>query len=131
MLSLFQYDWHGNIAEVIEVPNAEFAQSWPGWTKANQRINVETEWYDMMTGEIKPRSPWEPQVNKTTINADGVDELIISGLPVGTQVAFGTNKYTVNDGEFVLTTVAHGTGYVRIVPPGKQIRTVVFNALEL
>ena len=131
MLSLFQYDWSGNITEVIEVPNAEFARNWPGWAQANQRIDVETEWYDMGTVGIKPRAPWEPTLNKTTINADGVDELIISGLPVGTQVAFGTNKYTVNDGEFVLTTVAHGTGYVRIVPPGKQIRTVVFNALEL
>lgn len=131
MLSLFQYDWSGNITEVIEVPNAEFARSWPGWSIANQRIDIGADWYDMVTGEIKPRTPWEPVVNKTSINADGADELIISGLPVGTQVTFGTQKYTVNDGEFVLTSVAHGTGYVRIVPPGKHIKVVVFNALEL
>lgn len=131
MITLCQYDWSGNITEILQVPNEEMSRQWPGYAVVRRPVDIHNDWFDIEAGEVRPRQPWEPQVNKTAINADGVDELIVSGLPVGTQVSFGPNKYTVNDGEFVLTTVAHGTGYVRIVPPGKQIRTVVFNALEL
>lgn len=131
MVTLCQYDWSGNITEILQVPNEEMSRQWPGYVSVRRPVDIHNDWFDIESGEVRPRQPWEPQVNKTTINADGVDELIVSGLPVGTKVSFGTNKYTVNDGEFVLTTEAHGTGYVRIVPPGKQIRTVVFNALEL
>lgn len=130
MITLFKYDWSGNIEEVIQVPNDEIAKNWPGYSRAGRPIDIHNEWFDMIAQEIRPREPWEPVINKTDINADGNDDLIISGLPVGTQVFWDGVQYVVNDGEFILTTVDWGVGHIRIVPPGKQIRTVVFNAIE-
>lgn len=47
-------------------------------------------------------------ISKTTMQADGVDAVVISGLPAGCIVSCSCTGYTVEDGEFEFAVTAPG-----------------------
>jgi len=60
-------------------------------------------------------------INKTTILADGVDEAIITNIPVGTTLyALEDGAVTVDDGEFIITSAVKKTIVVVAVSTGYE-----------
>ena len=74
--------------------------------------NMETDYVDITLDppEIKPRLPFPGTQNKTSILADGLDEWIVSSLPVGSVVTWPDGEVTtINDGTLEFTVDLAGT----------------------
>jgi len=65
--------------------------------------NDVTQYVDTVTWEVKDKPPLPAVLSKTTLAADGVDSITVSGLPVPCQVVLDKVQYEVPDGEFEFT----------------------------
>ena len=65
------------------------------------------ELYYVMGGIPVPRPTFTPQ--KTELLADGVDETVVTGLPIPFIVDIDGEEYTVDDGSFEFSTTFPGT----------------------
>lgn len=69
-----------------------------------------TQYVNLTSEEVENRPPLSLVANKTTINADGLDEWIITGVPIGASVTWPDGVVTtVDDGEIVFTVDVVGT----------------------
>lgn len=74
-------------------------------------------YFDFSAGAPKLKPEMGVSANKTTVQADGVDSVVISGLPtqdpngqpIEVRVGIGSDVYAVTDGVFEFTVDAPGT----------------------
>ncbi|CAO3445707.1 hypothetical protein [Azospirillum argentinense] len=87
----------------------------PNWKRmADVQLDSLTQWIDPATEEVRERPMMVLEVSKTTIQPDGVDESIISGIPEGATVIAGNKRYTVTGGQLAFTSIHAGTYRLRI-----------------
>jgi len=65
--------------------------------------NDVTQYVDLDTGEITDKAQMPAVIDKTTLVADSVDAVNISGLPIPCLVQVEETVYQVDDGEFSTT----------------------------
>lgn len=64
----------------------------------------------VLNGTVTERQPFPFTVDKTTLTADGVDEVVVSGVPVDTSVTWPDGQTdTVTDGEVRFSVDLAGT----------------------
>lgn len=81
-----------------------------------EALNTNTHYVDVNTETSKPRPPLPVVANKSQIQADGVDELVLSGVPVGSSVIWPDGEEgVVNDGEVALSVDLAGSYVIKIV----------------
>jgi hypothetical protein len=111
------FDQLGVIKRVVDCPESmAHLQPEAGESILEGKANDVTQYVDTSTLEIKDKPALPIQVNKYQIQADEVDELIITGLPttepngntISSFVTVAGNTYEVTDGEFVFTTDVPG-----------------------
>ena len=71
-------------------------------------VTGETYYYDL-ANSLVPRPEITAALNKASMFADGLDSIIISGLPVPCELEIEEVTYDVPDGDFEFTTTLAGT----------------------
>jgi hypothetical protein len=63
---------------------------------------VDTDHY-VSQGEILPRPVMPIQCDKTTVRADGVDSITLTGIPIGADITLGDQQTTALDPQIIIT----------------------------
>lgn len=71
------------------------------WIEITDRVSPDD--YYVSAGVLTAKTSLTATWNKTAIDADGVDEAVLSTLPNPTTVVVDTTKFTVTDGSFELS----------------------------
>ena len=121
------YDLAGNIKAVYSCPAELYLQQEPhvgeaGHVVVPDGLNVADHYLDVDTLEFIPKGTMSLQVNKTAVSADGIDEVVIRGVPAGTGVLVlgslaGPVEGVVDDGVVELVFDAPGNYMVRLFHP--------------
>ncbi len=78
-------------------------QNIEGLTRLDVVGNRKTDYVDLDTLEIKPKTTFNLTLNKTTIDADGIDTITSNNVPLGTVLLFDGEKYIIDDRELGIT----------------------------
>ncbi len=100
-----------------------------GETAIEGRASDVTEYFDIVEGVIKSRPVIEATMSKTEIVADGVDELVISPLPIPTTVRVQGNEVIVMDGSLEFSTSLAGPLDFRLDAFPYQDKTLIGRAV--
>jgi hypothetical protein len=100
----------GAISSKISGPDSQFAAetSNEGFIEDTIGIDIEKYYVDLNTVTLLERQKLNLSINKTSINSDGIDKIIISNIPVGSQVRILTDNLTINDSIFEFTSDIKG-----------------------
>lgn len=79
--------------------------------------NIVSELYYVESGEILEKGLLQVSWNKTSILANGVDEAILSNLPIPCTVYVDTDEYRVLDGSFEFSSEFKGFYSIKVVHP--------------
>lgn len=101
------YDDTGQITRVVR-DTPEGVKAWgepylPVSDRVDDRIHY------VLDGQLVERPTLDPDVRKTEIRADGVDEAIISGLPPSITLKVDDEDVTIPDGVFAFSAIEKGT----------------------
>ena len=104
------------MAEVL----AANGQAWviaPKIAEDGSRLMIWDLWVDVTDvargALVRPEGPWTPSAPEP-LRANGEDAFALSGLPVGSTVRVGQETYTVDDGQFELTSAVPTTVIVEV-----------------
>jgi len=104
----------------------------PGQAIYLGELNMATDYVDPVTGEPATKTLLGATVDKTSVTADGVDLVTITGLANPTKVRVtgpnGETDYQVTDGTLELSFSTPGTYRVRMFAPRRQGQWVDINA---
>ena len=104
----------GRIEGELRVPGFMAAATLALPSVYNGRVNGATHYIDPTTREPAERPDMVLTVTKTTIAADGVDEMVATGIPPGAFITLGAVREVVDDGEMVFTTVCPAVSTLRV-----------------
>jgi hypothetical protein len=112
------YDATGAIKSAITIPAGAPSQATPSGLTALTIRAVETLDKSFLLanyvtdGAVTPRTALSLTTNKTTLTANGTDEVTITGIPSGASAkitgAVSAGPETITDGELVITSTATG-----------------------
>ena len=97
------YDSDGNIYDVF-IHNLPQIFPEPGMYIKNYEgyVSGDKHYIDILTTNVMQKAVLAVNANKAEILSNGIDELILSGLP-NCKIFDGLNYHIVTDGEFVIT----------------------------
>jgi hypothetical protein len=78
------------------------------------QANDATQYIDMTTHTVSDKPQIVPVPSKITLVADGIDSIIITGLPVPCTVIFDGTRYDVPDGVFEFTVNLPGDYSIKV-----------------
>ena len=87
--------------------------------------SYKTDYVDLDTLEIKPKTIFTLIVNKLIVTADGVDNIVSTNVPAGTKLIFDGERYIIDDGIMDITLDVIGIYELRLIYP--QHITEVFD----
>jgi len=94
------------------------AKAGRGWIQKVEGTTLETSCVDLVSGALVLRSPLPTTYSNTSVPGDGVSEIVISGLPVGTSaVCFlpdGKVNVIVDDSTLEVSSDVPGIGEVQL-----------------
>lgn len=105
-----QFLWGGS------VPKYMFdIQSTDEVTAIEGVYDPDTQYVDLTTGKITDKPTLTINQNKTQIQADGVDEWVLSDLPVGSSVTWPDGEISIiDDGEIIFSVDLEGVYIFKI-----------------
>jgi len=87
-------------------------------------------YYSLDTEAIQRKQEIVFTINKTVINADGVDRAIVTGLPTDSLITCRGQDYVVSDNKVEFSTDMHGTYILTVSHPRYITLEVVIEALS-
>ena len=87
----------------------------PGQTVVEGEADLKTQMMDTGTGQVVSKPTYSVSIDKTTVLADGVDEVSITGLPVGSTVRVSGpvfSTFDVDDGQAEISFIVAGEYHV-------------------
>jgi len=85
------------------------------------RMKPDDYWFD--GSGVVAKSDLGVDFDQLTIDADGIDVAMLTGLPTGIVVVVDRTEYVVTDGVFELASTNPGTYLVRIQSPPYYLKT--------
>jgi len=73
------------------------------YKETEEDVDMKTQYLDVDIDMVVNRPQISAEPDKLVFNADGVDSVIISGLPNPCTIKVGGDEYFVDDGEFEFT----------------------------
>lgn len=86
--------------------------------------SYKTDYVDLTTLTVKPKIAFNLIINKLIITADGIDNIISTNIPVGTELIFDGERYIINDG--IMDITLNVAGIYRVILKYPQYITEEF-----
>lgn len=109
------YDQNGRIIATGIATNPHEQVSETGGVLAGAMLDGNLWWVDGEIPALRPPAP-DITIDKTSIRADGEEEVLVSGVPTGATVTFGGASIIADGDPIILTTDVTGPNTIIVDP---------------
>ena len=106
----------GRIVRLGACPDIDFDRQYVpmGHKILDTNLLINSKEYYILNDKITPRPKLDISIDKTQVNADGVDTVKITNIPTGATIMISGATYTIDDGIAELTFQNPGIYQIRI-----------------